>query len=287
MRFKLDNLQLFAESMLEKGTLYITFDSNITKVVIKAGDYTNEYATSDTSGIANFTYTNKTTEVTVTLKDGYILDSVTSSGTISNKTDNSFTCDFYATSDAWTITLTSKLATTRLSYDLTKSATNWANLTDGEHIIQIVAKGTGYRNSALSSAVTFTKRTATAGETWVLNETIEVTKYNTPTVDLIAENVSYYPLIANNTYGDLTTGTFNLPLEDFDPENRTIFFNFGNRDEYQVAYSENLNKWISIISGTEYITTDTIKLRTLVFQTAPSGDLLTWLQNNGTKQNGG
>lgn len=46
------------------------------------------------------------------------------------------------------------------SYDLSTSS-KWSALSDGEHTVQIVAKGTGYRDSAKSTSVTFTK-TATA-----------------------------------------------------------------------------------------------------------------------------
>ena len=42
------------------------------------------------------------------------------------------------------------------SYDLSTSS-KWSALSDGEHTVQIVAKGTGYRDSAKSTGVTVTK----------------------------------------------------------------------------------------------------------------------------------
>lgn len=40
------------------------------------------------------------------------------------------------------------------TYDLSTS-TKWANLSDGDHTVQIIAKADGYRASEASSAVTF------------------------------------------------------------------------------------------------------------------------------------
>ena len=46
------------------------------------------------------------------------------------------------------------------SYDLSTSS-KWSALSDGEHTVQIVAKGSGYRDSAKSTSVTVTKGGAT------------------------------------------------------------------------------------------------------------------------------
>ena len=50
------------------------------------------------------------------------------------------------------------------SVDLT-TLSGWATLSDGEHHITIVAKGTGYRDSAKSTSVTVTKTATTPIET--------------------------------------------------------------------------------------------------------------------------
>ena len=42
------------------------------------------------------------------------------------------------------------------TYDLSTSD-KWASLTDGEHTVQIVAKGSGYKDSEKSASVTVTK----------------------------------------------------------------------------------------------------------------------------------
>lgn len=55
------------------------------------------------------------------------------------------------------------------SYDLSTSA-KWANLADGDHVVKLRAKGTGYGTSSFSNSVTVTK--GATGETWVLNERI-------------------------------------------------------------------------------------------------------------------
>ena len=66
---------------------------------------------------------------------------------------------------------TTRAATSQKSYDLSTSS-KWSALSDGEHTVQIVAKGTGYRDSEKSTSVTVTKGGST-GETWVLNETFD------------------------------------------------------------------------------------------------------------------
>ena len=57
------------------------------------------------------------------------------------------------------------------SYDLSTSS-KWSALSDGEHTVQIVAKGTGYRDSAKSTSVTVTKGSAT-----LISFTIDGTSY--------------------------------------------------------------------------------------------------------------
>ena len=57
------------------------------------------------------------------------------------------------------------------SYDLSTSS-KWSALSDGEHTVQIVAKGTGYRDSAKSTSMTVTKGGAT-----LISFTIDGTSY--------------------------------------------------------------------------------------------------------------
>lgn len=132
----------------------LNFDSHITEV--KEGNYSHTATTSgqiiETVG-TRFLFT-------VTLTAGYVLDTVVAStGTISDVTDNEFRWVVENTTEA-TITLTSKVATTKKSVDLT-TLSGWANLSAGNHTIKIKAKGTGYKDSELSAGVTVNKAAST------------------------------------------------------------------------------------------------------------------------------
>lgn len=94
------------------------------------------------------------------------------------------------------------------------------------------------------------------GETWVLNETIPTTSQGTG-----GYNANF---VSNGT-----TYTY----INFDGKPNGI--RYSNSTDEILAYSWVDNAW----SNTAY--------RTITFATAPTGDLLTWLQANGTKQSGG
>lgn len=133
--------------------------------------------------------------------------------------------------------------------DLT-TLTGWANLSDGEHIITIKAKADGYRDSRASEGVQVTK--GSTGETWVLNETISL-----PSADFTANFTSN-----NKQY---------IRIKVYTPE---LVYAASSVDTYAV-YTIKPATWYDEA------------YRTLTFATAPTGDLLTWLQANGTKQGGG
>ena len=84
-----------------------------------------------------------------------------------------------------------------------------------------------------------------SGETWVLNETLTLTR-NTFSVDFTANNSNYTEIWMSDR--ELAYG-----------------------DSSNVVYATK-GGWIDEAN------------KTLVFATAPTGDLLTWLQSNGTKQ---
>jgi hypothetical protein len=97
----------------------------------------------------------------VTLNSGYILDTIISkdndsASKISNITENTFKASNFPAGQTTTITITSKKATSQVSIDLT-TLSGWGNVADGDHVIQIVAKADGYRDSEKSTAVSFTK----------------------------------------------------------------------------------------------------------------------------------
>lgn len=93
----------------------------------------------------------------------------------------------------------------RKSVDLTTLA-GWSALSDGEHTVQIVAKGTGYRDSAKSTSVTVTKGGAT-----LISFTIDGTSYQAEEGMTWAQWVdsSYNtatPKYYINSFGDVVRG---------------------------------------------------------------------------------
>ena len=92
---------------------------------------------------------------TVTLNDGYIIDNVSSSATISDIGNNTFKFTVIASTSP-TITITSKKATSQVSIDLT-TLSGWGNVADGQHQLTVQAKADNYRDSEKSTAVSFTK----------------------------------------------------------------------------------------------------------------------------------
>lgn len=142
------NLQRFAAV---KYAITMNYDSNVTSVD------DNDGTVFTTSGETKHVFTAKTTYTfTVGMTQGYELDSVTSNeGNISNVSGNSF--QFINSYDMTAIiTITTKKSTSQVSIDLT-TLSGWGNVTSGDHVIQVVAKADGYRDSEKSTAVNFTK----------------------------------------------------------------------------------------------------------------------------------
>lgn len=171
-------------------------------------------------------------------KNGYIIDTFTG---VSDAGNGLYRSNIPADRN---VSFTSKLGedSSTKSYDLSTS-TKWGSLSAGNHSVTIIAKASGYRDSALSTAVTVVK--SSAGETWVLNETLTLTP-NTFSVDFTANNSNYTEIWMSDR--ELAYG-----------------------DSSNVVYATK-GGWIIEAN------------KTLVFATAPTGDLLTWLQANGTKQ---
>lgn len=144
------------------------------------------------------------------------------------------------------------------SYDLSTSS-KWAALSDGEHTVQIVAKGTGYMDSAKSTSVTVTK--GSTGETWVLNYQIEPgsQSYNFTEISFTSNNQNFDRLYYNRKAFDVGA----------------LFYFLSGTEKQVYSFNDYSDIWID---GEEY--------RTITFETAPTGDLLTWLEANGTKQGG-
>lgn len=141
----------------------------------------------------------------------------------------------------------------KLSYDLSTSS-KWANLSEGSHHVTIVAKADTYRDSKPSIGVDIVK-TASTSETWVLNARPYGTSISlgsiTASINFTSNNTNYSRIFIP-IENDLADGTEALLYDDQQA--------YRNSEWYNQAY------------------------RTLTFATPPTGDLLAWLQANGTKQ---
>nr|DAG51347.1 MAG TPA: hypothetical protein [Caudoviricetes sp.] len=132
------------------------------------------------------------------------------------------------------------------SYDLSTS-TKWANLADGDHVVKLRARGSGYGSSSFSNSVTVTK--GATGETWVLNDVVYPSVANVWNVDFVSNGINY---------------------SKFSIVDAGIMYQLVYGDT--VVFSDDTSTWINDV------------YRTVTFSVSPTGDLLTWLQANGTKQ---
>lgn len=100
-----------------------------------------------------------------------------------------------------------------------------------------------------------------ATETWVLNDVLSDSSVSFD-VDFVSNNVSYFRIGRNfeSSGGSITTNE----LIYFE---KTSTFPLPNFAYFDGSWADNL-------------------YRTITFATAPTGDLLAWLQANGTKQGG-
>lgn len=145
-------------------------------------------------------------------------------------------------------------STNKVSIDLT-TLTGWDTVTPGEHTIQVIAKATGYLDSAKSTPITFTKVNVSTGETWVLN--------TNPTLIQSTKQFDISFTSNNNSYTYLKFGEDSIGIAQALYYGTTQVYEDGNNAWTNAAY------------------------KTITFETTPTGDLLTWLQANGTKQGGG
>lgn len=256
----------------------IVFDNNVTKVEIYTDSNRTQLESTITTSGSSYNITSQTTYYSkVYMSDGYIIDNVVSSyvtaiptgDIIRNITNDTF--DFVETQTGDTITITSKKSTSQVSIDLT-TLSGWGNVADGEHVIQVVAKADGYRDSEKSTGVSFTKSvsvTLPAG-TYRFNETPTST-------ETIGAEISgkMYSLTDDNTYGALVefnqisaaSGNY-LAIENIDAENLLI--------DYDNVY------WQFHNANEVYTATDTTKLRTITIETDQqvSQEFKTWFDNN-------
>ena len=259
------NLQRFAPAI---AFITINFDSHISKVTYSGVEWTASGQSQQTAIVDG-----STGVFTITLDSGYVLDTVTlgsdfDNTTLSAKTDTSFSLLFGNTAGG-TITITSKKATSQVSIDLT-TLSGWGNVADGEHNIQVVAKADGYRDSEKSTAVSFTKGSATvtlSAGTYRFNEEIA-----------FEANVSYDENIVGkcNTLTDNDTYGGQLEFNNIYAYSDDVNYELGIiiDDVKEIRYSTTGDyRWFYYIAGEdtsssfEYHATDTTKLRTIIIET--------------------
>ena len=271
------NLQRFAPAIV---FITINFDSHISKVTYSRAEWTASGQSQQTAIVDG-----STGVFTVTLDSGYVLDTVTlgsdfENTTLSAKTDTSFSLLFGNTSGG-TITITSKKATSQVSIDLT-TLSGWGNVTSGNHVIQVVAKADNYRDSEKSTAVNFTKGSATvtlSAGTYRFNETLNIAEGTD-----INQNITgkMNTLTANNTYG--TQKAFiSISINYTSEGTGTQIVNILDETQVDVLIYEGGN-WMYLNDdvGENLTTTDTTKLRTITIETDQqvSQEFKTWFDNN-------
>lgn len=155
------------------------------------------------------------------------------------------------------------------SYDLSTSS-KWSALSDGEHTVQIVAKGTGYRDSEHSSSVVVTKATTPTEDelagTWTFNETLNLSAESLPE-EVIAElGWVDIPITADDgtEYSGLLFGSLNVETNEF------TSLLYGETEVYNGVWSKESDKIITI--------------NALLEEVRNGQSLLEFMQSNGKKQ---
>lgn len=161
------------------ATVYMVWDSGVVSVTGPDG---HEFTTSGSSYESDMLYDSSASDynVTVSLKQGYIIDTVVgsseeaSSVTVSDVTDNSFVLDMndaFTMGGSVTYTITTKQGTitptTKQHIDVS-SLSGWNGIESGDHSITIKAQASGYADSDPSNVVVINK--TTPAETKTLNE---------------------------------------------------------------------------------------------------------------------
>ena len=114
-------------------------------------------------------------------------------------------------------------------------------------------------------------------ETWLLNETIDTTK----SVNITSNISCTINLLTNNQGNYISlTGDYLVVSGGVGGPYALSADSSGNK----LVYYDALGGWNSFYNNAYYKFSDTSKLRTITFLIPPTGDLLNWLQANGTKQ---
>lgn len=124
-----------------------------------------------------------------------------------------------------------------------------------------------------------------ASETWLINENPDITVETFSNTTITGK---LNPLTANNTYGE-PVKMYMIGVQ----QNQSFFAAINAQGYGGIIYGLPLDSsdtsgnktWKFITENMEiYTVEDTTKLRTITFDTAPTGELLTWLQANAVKQ---
>ena len=291
------NLQLYAPP--NPSQLTINWDSNITAVI---GKNLFNGTTSDvtfTNGEVANTGANDGVDYTfeITLNNSYVLDTVTlnnsssSLGVVKSQTDTSFVITGGNGGIGGTITLTSKEVKIKTADRLksikthiqeaytalgNKSAALPANknINNLKSTIESITVGvdtsdaTAVSSDILSGFIGYAKGEKITGSIAVYDGTVE----DVVTSETWVLNPNY-----SGTSHDFTGLSFISNSETFSRIQIAADFS-GNKLYYD-------DKYIAYIQDDDYVNWQVgDAYKTLIFQTAPTGDLLTWLQANGTKQ---
>ena len=276
----------------------MTFDEHVVKVVYGSTEWTTSGQAIGFDSDSDLTYTFE-----VTLQDGYVLNTVTSStGAVISVGPNSFViAPSPGAGDAITITTTEGAVLPKGTYKWVDVAESLKELILGIQSIEFTSNGTEFTSLEVDNVtgnISYdTTEVYTAGladGTW----TNEAYKTIVLATDQIV-TTSFYNLVYGQYLIPVTseseTWVLNSPTETAMPDTTINFVSNGlsftgmsqgtgsaSSEYYFIGDDLASNKTVAGYSpfGWEWAE----EYRTITFATSPTGDLLTWLQANGTKQ---
>ncbi len=215
-----------------------------------------------------------------------------SGGKFSNQAYRTITFDTAPTGDllTWLQANGTKKVIPKVTVDLT-SLSGYESLAAGTYALSVKAKAANYQDSDLSQTVSFTKLAApvatasdttvtweaitnaesydvyvdgelyenttggASGETWLLNSSISGGSENFSNLSFVCDSLQYDSIYVSTDDGSVSD------------------VSYGNSSPYRYLSAYNGDSgWYKQV------------YRTITFSTSPTGNLLTWLQANGTKQ---